>query len=237
MMGRIQNIMLWMALMCTTASAQVFDGIGLKGGINYSKISESESPPGSSSFITRISIGVFGDMELLNYLFLRYEVFYAVKGTSRAIEAPVLDGNTATLSWDFTTIRTLAYIEPVFVAHVVLRETKGSRYHVFAGASLAVNVRASSSSRGFYLGEPFREVHNERGHFLPIDPGLIIGTGYDFRFHSSLVTAEIRYVHGLMNIWDRGAPYLPAVILDRSDVPASPMMHNRTISLLIGLRI
>jgi hypothetical protein len=237
MMGRIQNIMLLMALLGTTASAQVFDGIGLKGGINYSKISESESLPGSSNFITRITIGVFGDMGLLDYLFLRYEVLYAVKGTSRAIEAPVRDGNTATLLWDFTTTRTLAYIEPVFVAHLILRETIRTRYHVFAGASLAVNVRASSTIRGFYLGEPFREAHNDREHFLPIDPGLVIGAGCDFRFHASLVTAEVRYVHGLMNIWDRGAPYLPTVIPDRSDLSASPMMHNRTISLLLGLRI
>lgn len=224
-------------LMSPEIPAQVFDGIGVKGGVTYSRLSESGTLPGETGFVTRFSAGVYGDMIVLSPLFFRYELYYSVRGTSRSANSGDAFPDEGDPVWDFTTTRRLAYIEPAMLIGIPLMQSGRIRLDVFSGVSLALNIDASSKADGSLSGEPFTERRNDRSVFLPIDPGLVIGTGAGYYADPLDVTVDIRYTHGLMNIRERGASDIPDIIPEDNGRYGIPKMHTRTIAILIGLGI
>ncbi len=238
-MRYIQSIVLLIVVCCTGVSAQSLSGLGIKGGINYSRLSESGTMQGKTDFITQYMLGAYSEIELFNFLFLRYELFYAVRGTSRAIASSARQNNGDQTDWSFTTTRNISLIEPVLLAHFPVHTAGQFRFHVFTGASLGMLVSASSTIDGFYDNEPYYETRNDHSSYLPLDPGLLIGAGIDYRFTTVQITADVRYVHGLMNIWDRGEQYAPTILLqeNESNEDGIPRMHSRTISLILGFGI
>ncbi len=229
--------LLFLIIFGSETSAQAVSGIGVKGGINLARISESGTPPGKTDFVTRYTIGAYSEMAVFESLFFRYELLYSVRGTSRSINSGDLSTNGNNSAWNFTTTRKLTYIEPGLLIHFPIMRTEQTRFHVFTGASLAMNIQASSTVEGLYSGEQYYEHQTDRDLFLPIDPGLIIGAGIGYNFNPVHLTVDIRYIHGLMNIRDRGASDIPDVISDNDDIYGIPKMHNRTISFMLGLGI
>jgi len=229
-MRRIKIAVLFIAVCWSGASAQSLSGVGIKGGINYAQIAESGTMSGDTDFTTQFLIGAYSQFEILDFLFFRYELLYSIRGTSRTI--------TST-AWSFTTNRKISLIEPAVLAHFPLSTSGRSRTHIFTGASLGVNVAASTTITGEYQNEPHRETRSDRSSYLPLDPGLVVGAGIEYRFEPVHIIVDVRYVHGLMNIWDRGAQYAPTILLqnEEPDDGGIPKMHSRTISFVIGLGI
>lgn len=218
-----------------SASAQFFSTIGVRGGMNLARISETGTIPGRTEFVLNYAFGLYGEIEVYRYLFLTYEFLYSVRGTSRLIreEKPGYDGGAAVQS-SLTIKRSLTYVDPSVCLHLLLVESNRTRARVFAGASLALTIRARSMIDGILSGEPYESERNEIRHVLPIDPGVIIGVGGDYRLPLGNISVDFRYVHGLMNIWERGKEEVPETIRSTFLWAGIPTMHNRTFSLMVG---
>jgi len=238
-MSRLCISLIFLLFSAQSICAQTISGYGIKGGVNYSRIAETGTLQGDTEFLAQFSFGLYGELHMYDFLFLRYELLYSQRGTSRTNYSPYRDNIILDSGWMFETTRKLAYVEPVFLAHIPIHSSDRMRMHLFTGVSLAINIKATTEIKGRYFGLLFEESRNDRSSVLPLDPGLVLGTGFDFQIASTYVTIETRYNHGLMNIWDRGAEYLPYMFYENNEAvvydDGVPRMHNRTISVMIGL--
>lgn len=236
-MRRFEGVLFVTLFCCSALSGQSLSDIGVKGGINYARISETGTMPGTTESVNRFIIGVYGDFELLSFLFIRYELFYSNKGTIRTVTSDEQTHAGDGTEWSFTTRRKLSYIDPTMTVHIPFFHTAQIRFRIFTGASFSMNVRASSSVEGIYAGEPYDNTGTNSDSFLPLDPGFVAGIGIDYDLQQVGFSLDVRYVHGLMNIWDRGALHVPEIIENEAGPYILPEMRNRTVSIMVGIAI
>jgi outer membrane protein with beta-barrel domain len=92
----------------------------------------------------------------------------------------------------------------------------GGPFGVF-GPTIGINTRANVSVVG---GD-----ENIAEHVSDADFGLTFGAGYDFIVGNAVTTIEVRYVLGLVDVFDSDAP-APAATADR---------QNRALQITVGL--
>jgi hypothetical protein len=223
-------------LVCTlvcTAAAQMASEYGVRGGITWARISESNTLPGTTDHITRYAFGVFAELEMYRHLFIHYELLYAMRGTRRVLQS----GGDNGPPYSLTVTRQLGYLDPSIYAGVPVVRSTDSRIGLFAGATLAFAVLSRNTVDGIFRGESYRSHSRGGDAFLSIDPSLVIGMNAHYGLPVGTVSVDLRYSHSLMNIWDRGVRELPADLADPLGLDSMPEMRNRTFSLMIGLGI
>ena len=188
------------SMILTPASAQPV-GIGVKGGINFSNLSDDFNMGfGRIAFSSKtgIVVGGYFNIRLLPVITLQPEVLYTEKGGDLSYAES--SENIIVFRVPLNGSLNLKYIEvPVLIRARV--PVPGISPTVYAGPTIAFNIESTLDSGPVPNIDGFSEIDIE-DYIKSMDFGFIVGAGLDFSTPVLQFNIEARYTLGLTDIDD-----------------------------------
>jgi hypothetical protein len=171
--------------------------IGIKGGYGYSAINLNVLLTNSSLYLKEGKIaGITFKNLSKKYTGLIMELNYVEKGGQNFYEKSKLTDSTGVIEAEIPFIHSLNYIELPFLMNIRIGKHK-SKININGGPHIGYLVKENIK---------FTETNLTEGQFinhvnLKFEYGINVGIGYGFQFNKGLIDFEIRYSHGLTNIF------------------------------------
>jgi hypothetical protein len=152
---------------------------GIKGGVNFSNINNSEAS--SNKALTGVNFGLFTKLPITNSFAIQPEIYYTTKGSELTYQNVFVDG---TAEFD------LNYIEVPVLA--VFNITENFNFHVGPYASYLVNENVKNVSDTSFNFEN----NIDSGDFKKFDTGIAAGFG----FEGKSLGIGVRYNFGFVTV-------------------------------------
>lgn len=187
-------------------------GIGIKGGINFAKLSLDPillSPVTTNKSINVAALGAIVNIKFSNLFSLQPEILYSAQGTyistqTRLVETKFNGGTKTETFMGSTDIINLKYLQiPVLAQFAIGNE----RAKVFANAGPYFSYMVAASETFYYFGEKDIEIKfnlsdtDVSKNINRFDIGLSAGAGVAFKILSGEIFFEGRYNLGFIDFW------------------------------------
>lgn len=188
--------MMALILLLVTASATAGPlGKGIKAGLSYSMVTNSQSDIDDSDRMAGVAAGVSASYELIPGLKIQPELLYVQNGGKYGITLTGTEGQilgTGDLKWklNYIQIPVLARLEIPVLSAVLPTLMAGPAVNYLVSSSWEVDAGSNSSD-----GDLDDQVKST-------DLSLIFGIGMKLGAGPAGVSIDLRYVHGLNNIND-----------------------------------
>ncbi|MCK5058169.1 MAG: PorT family protein [Candidatus Aminicenantes bacterium] len=203
-------LIFWMVLVISVVFSTFTLAVdfGIKGGVNFAKLKleyfdidgefEDEVIPVTN--LRAFQIGAFFTFKVSKNISIQPEIYYVKKGTKASQSE-----STQWYSYNMESIWKLHYIEIPVLLKINI-PTKGKFKPGFLiGPYVAHNIKAKmwAKTTHEFQGEKFVDEGEEDILYImeSLDYGLIIGSGMDIKIGSGKLVFDIRYCHGLANIF------------------------------------
>lgn len=179
----------------TTIQAQEMS-FGVKGGLNFAKVSYSESEAPKMDMLTSFHIGAFLEYPITSEFSIQPELLYSAQGAKYS-ESESYEGMTYSVEMKLK----LAYLNiPVMAKYYVM-----DNLSLEAGPQIGLLLSAKADGKMSYsgMGDGVSESYSQdvKDNFKKIDIGVGLGASYHLDMGISI---GARYVLGLADISDDG---------------------------------
>ncbi len=179
----------------TTPIYAQFASLGIKGGLNLSKLSYKDDLQGYDfSFRKGINIGLFTEYQLTDNLLIHSETIYSMRGTEYGSEEISLLGMTIPTH---KFVQKLNYFEIPLTIQYNFSINSRITPKVFIGpvASFLLSAKIEYYEEGNKLGEA-----DQKDDIKSFEYGIIIGAGTDYNLATGKIIFDLIYHYGINNI-------------------------------------
>ncbi len=169
--------------------------IGVKGGLNLSKLSYKDDLQGYDfSFREGVNVGVFIEYKLTDNLLIHAETIYSMRGTEYGLEEITLQGMTIPAH---KFIQKIDYLEiPLTIGYNFSINSKLiPKLFIGPVASFLLNAEIEYYEEGNKKGEV-----DQKDEIKSFEYGIIIGVGADYNFSAGKIIFDLSYHYGINNI-------------------------------------
>ena len=171
--------------------------IGVRTGVNYSKliISESSADGGLSEDNQRragLVFGAFVDYSFNKWFGATGEVLFSQQAVRHV--AFKMGGATGVADYRTDNINVNLLLD----AKIPVISVYKPKFYI--GPSFSFNMGAAADVEGTAFGYPVQDTYDAADQFAPMEFGMIVGTGLDFNLKFATLKTDIRYRRGFNNI-------------------------------------
>ncbi len=182
-------------MVSSTFTFAQFASVGIKGGLNLSKLSYKDDLQGYDfSFREGMNIGLFTEYKLTENLSIHAETIYSMRGTEYGIEEITLQGITIPTH---KFIQKLDFLEIPLTMQYNFSISSKITPKVFIGpiASFLLSAKIEYVEEGISKNEA-----DQKDQIKSFEYGIIIGVGADYNISSGNIIFDISYHYGISNI-------------------------------------